>query len=87
MIFWISIAASRRSCWLRMCGLQFVDVEQSLRPSRAISTVRLARISAMTSSSMLSALTRPRSRWAFFSSLVEPVLGASLDDLDLVGTQ
>ena len=43
---------------------------RAIRPSRASSTSGELRISAMTSSSMSSALTRPRRMWARFSASV-----------------
>ena len=45
-------------------GLDLVDVEQLDQAWLATSTVSDARISAMTSSSASSALTRPRRMWA-----------------------
>ena len=57
----------------------------SISPWRASSTSGERRIRAITSSSVSSALTRPRRMWARSSASREPVAGAPLDDLDLVG--
>ena len=66
--------------------LELVDVEQrhqALRGPRR--RPGCARISAMTSSSVSSALTRPRKMCASLLGLAQPVAGPPLDDLDLVG--
>src|ERR1043165_171824 len=56
-----------------------------IRPWRASSTSGERRISAITSSSMSSALTRPRRMGGRSSALRGPKLGPGPDDVDLVG--
>ena len=65
MISWRCRAASRRSCRSRMaCAWISSMSSSSIRPVRASSTSGERRISAITSSSASSALTRPRWTWA-----------------------
>ena len=69
MIFWRSSAASRRSCMSRIALAWISSISRSsISPRRASSTSGDRRISAITSSSWSSALTRPRRTWARFSA-------------------
>ena len=69
-IFWDSSAASWRSCICRMdCAWTSSMSRSSLSASRATSAEAERRMVAMTSSSMSSALSRPRRMWARSSAL------------------